>query len=95
MILQRRQRRRVQITHDLVETGDLLFQQVVLLLCDLLPLLGYLQSLQQLGVLRVQVFDQHVCFAIFAQLENRAENVEFYFNTFVPKTGCPQGLKKY
>lgn len=64
---------RVQITHYLVEAGDLLFQQVVLLLCDLLPLLSDLQSLQQLSVLHVQVFDQDVRFAVLMQLEKQQQ----------------------
>lgn len=65
----------VQVTHDLVQAGDLLFQQVVLLLCDLLPLLGDLQSLQQLSILHVKVTDQHVCFPVLLQLEESEETV--------------------
>jgi len=64
-----RERRGVQVTHDLVQAGDLLLQQVVLLLRVLVPVLRPLQSLQQLAVLLVQVLDQHVRFAVLVQLE--------------------------
>lgn len=65
---QRGEGRRVQVAHDLVQAGDLLLQQVVLLLGDLLPLLRDLQALQQLSVLHVQVVDQQVCFAVLVPL---------------------------
>lgn len=65
---QRGEGRWVQVTHDLVQAGDLLLQQVVLLLGDLLPLLRDLQALQQLSVLHVQVVDQQVCFAVLMPL---------------------------
>lgn len=66
---QRGEGRGVEVTHNLVQAGDLLIQKVVFLLGDLLPLLGDLQSLQQLSVLHVQVVDQHVRFAVLVPLE--------------------------
>lgn len=66
---QRREGRGVEVAHNLVQAGDLLIQKVVFLLGDLLPLLGDLQSLQQLSVLHVQVVDQHVRFAVLVPLE--------------------------
>lgn len=79
----------VQLTHDLVQAGDLLFQEVVLLLCDLLPLLGDLQSLQQLSVLHVQTPDQHVRFPVLLQLEESGETVtrpQMYRRTYARTT---------
>lgn len=54
---QRREGRGVEVAHNLVQTGDLFLQKVVLLLSDVLPLLRDLQGLQQLSVLHVEVVD--------------------------------------
>lgn len=80
---QRGERRGVQVTHNLVQAGDLLLQQVILLLCDFLPLLGDLQSFQQLGVLHVQIFDQHVGLAVLVQLEKSEEVDDEGFDTVI------------
>lgn len=85
MVRQRGERRGVQVAHNLVQAGDLLLQQVVLLLCDFLPLLSDLQSVQQLGVLHVQIFDQHVGLAVLVQLEKSEEVEDEGFGTvYVP-----------
>ncbi len=54
----RGERHRDDLPQQFVECVNFLLQQEVLLLCVFLPLLGDLQSLHQLRVLRVQILQQ-------------------------------------
>lgn len=89
---QRRAGRGVEVTHNLVQAGDLLLQKVVLFLGDLLPLLGDLQSLQQLGVLHVQVVDQHVRFAVLVPLEEFMHGRRSFTFEILNSRGSPSSV---
>lgn len=56
----RGQRGRAEVTDNLVEARNFLFKQEVLLLCYFLTLFCLLQDFEQLSVLHVKVFDQHI-----------------------------------
>lgn len=50
------QRGWAEVTDNLIEAGNFLLQEEVLLFCYFLTLFGFLQGFKQLSVLHVQVF---------------------------------------
>lgn len=64
------------VFQQLVERGDFLFQQEVLLLCFFLPLLSDLQRCHQVSVLHIQVLQQPAQLCVLCQLQTRQTGSE-------------------
>lgn len=80
--------RGTQVPHNLVQAGNLLLQQVVLLLCDFLPILRHLQSLEELRVLNIQVLDHLVRLGVPVELRERERGFDLNQIEWFPVLAC-------
>lgn len=64
---------RPEVTDNLVEAGNFHLQEEVLLFCYFLTLFCLLQGFEQLSILHVEVFDQHIRFTVPDQLQKQRE----------------------